>query len=100
MQTLRRRVLDVSHIEVEPASIKEKPAVARRFLVIAVMQIDRACVCLAEEIIFDLRRPKLGIHMRLVFTEQTAVLGFNSNDPIHSNQLRIESQFRYAKNLI
>jgi len=94
MQTFRRRVLDVAHVEIEPPAVEEKPAVAGRFLVIAVMQIDRACVCLAEEIIFDLGRPKLGIHVRLVFTQKTTILGFNSNDPIHSNQLRIESQFR------
>ena len=41
----------------------------------------------AEQIIFDLRRPKLGIHVRLVFAEKTTVLGFDSNDSIHSNQI-------------
>jgi hypothetical protein len=51
------------------------------------MQIDRARVGFPEEIIFDLRRPKLGIHMRLVFTEKTAVFGFDSDDAIHRNQL-------------
>src|SRR6476620_7468978 len=50
------------------------------------MKIDRAGVRLAEQIIFDLRRPKLGIHVRLVFAEQTTVLGFDSYDSIHSNQ--------------
>ena len=42
MQTFRRRVLDVPHVEIEPAAVEEKAAVARRFLVVAVMQIDRA----------------------------------------------------------
>src|SRR5258708_34312660 len=51
------------------------------------MQIDRPCVGFAEQIIFDLRRPKLGIHVRLVFAEKTTVLGFDSNDSIHSNQI-------------
>ena len=79
--------LDVSHVEIEPAAVQEKSAVARRFLVIAVMKIDRAGVGFAEQIIFDLRRPKLGIHVRLVFAEKTTVLGFDSNDSIHSNQI-------------
>ena len=87
MQTFRRRVLDVPHVEIEPAAVQEKSAVARRFLVVAVMQIDRAGVGFAEQIIFDLRRPKLGIHVRLVFAEKTTVLGFDSNDSIHSNQI-------------
>src|SRR5882724_9465531 len=87
MQTFRRSVLDMSHVEVKTAAVKEKAAVARRFLVVAVMQIDRPGVGLAEQIIFDLRRPKLGIHVRLVFAEKTTVLGFDSDDSIHSNQI-------------
>src|SRR5213596_3229843 len=87
MQTFRRRVLDVAHVEIEPAAVQEKSTVARRFLVIAVMQINRARVGFAEQIIFDLRRPKLGIHVRLVFAEKTTVLGFDSYDSIHSNQI-------------
>src|SRR5512133_3464342 len=77
MQTFRRRVLDMSHVEIEPPAVQEKSAVARRFLVIAVMKIDRASVGFAEQIIFDLRRPKFGIHVWLVFAEKTTVLGFD-----------------------
>src|SRR6478609_156124 len=87
MQTFRRRVLDVAHVEIEPPAVQKKSTVAGRFLVIAIMKIDRAGVGFAEQIIFDLRRPKLGIHVRLVFAEKTTVLGFNSNDSIHSNQI-------------
>src|SRR6478752_9640188 len=87
MQTFRRRVLGVPHVEIQPAAVEKKAAVARRFFVIAVMKIDRAGVRLAEQIIFDLRRPKLGIHVRLVFAEKTTVLGFDSNHSIHSNQI-------------
>src|SRR5438552_9242657 len=86
MQTFRRRVLNVPHVEIEPPAVEEKSAVARRFLVVAVMKIDRAGVRFAEQIIFDLRRPQLGIHVRLVFAEKTTVLGFDSYDPIHWNQ--------------
>jgi hypothetical protein len=51
------------------------------------MQIDRPGVGLTEQVIFNLRRPKLGIHVRLVFAKKTTVLGFDSNDSIHSNQI-------------
>src|SRR6266581_3040630 len=87
MQTFRRRVLDVPHVEIEPSAVQEKAAVARRFLIVAVMQIDRPGVGFAEQIIFNLRRPKLRIHVRLVFAEKTTVLGFDSDDSIHSNQI-------------
>src|SRR6476659_10059277 len=87
MQTFRGRVLDVTHVEIQPAAVQEKAAVARRFLIVAVMKIDRARIRLAEQIIFDLRRPKLGIHVRLVFAEKTTVLSLDSNDSIHSNQI-------------
>src|SRR6266508_637380 len=87
MQAFRRCVLDVPHVEIEPPAVQEKSAIARRFLVIAVMKIDRAGVGFAEQIIFNLRRPKLRIHVRLVFAEKTTVLGFDSNHSIHSNQI-------------
>src|SRR5712671_1922885 len=87
MQTFRRRVLNVPHVEVKTTAVQEKSAIARRFLVVAVMQIDRPGVGFAEQIIFDLRRPKFGIHVRLVFAEKTTVLGFDSNNSIHSNQI-------------
>src|SRR5438270_2352888 len=87
MQTFRRGVLDVAHVEIEPAAVQEKAAVARRFFVIAIMKIDRPGVGLAEQIIFDLGRPKLRIHVRLVFAEKTTVLGLDSYDSIHSNQI-------------
>jgi hypothetical protein len=48
MQTFRRCVLDVPHVEIKPAAVQEKAAVARRFLIIAVMKVDRARVGFAE----------------------------------------------------
>jgi hypothetical protein len=73
----------VSHVEIETPAIKKKTSVARWFLVITVMQIDRARLGFAKQVVFDLCRPKLGIGVRLVFAQKTAVFGFNSNDPIH-----------------
>jgi hypothetical protein len=37
MQTFRRRILDMSHVEIETTAVKEKASVARRFLVISVV---------------------------------------------------------------
>src|SRR5262245_8031666 len=87
MQTFGRGVFDVSHVEIESPAVKKKPSVARRLLVIAVMEIDRSGIGFAEQIILNLRRPKLGIHVRLVFAEKTAVLSFDSYDAIHRKQL-------------
>ena len=42
MQTLWRCVFDVAHVEVKTPAIEEKTPVARRFLVIPIVQIDRA----------------------------------------------------------
>jgi hypothetical protein len=51
------------------------------------MKVDRTGVSFAEQIVFDLRRPKLGIYVRLVLAEETTVFGFDSYDAIHRNQL-------------
>ncbi len=47
------------------------------------MQIDRARLGFAKEVVFDFCRPKLGIGVRLFFAQKTAIFGFDSNDPIH-----------------
>src|SRR3984893_1534996 len=77
----------MSHVEVETSAVEEQSPVSRRFLVVAVMQIDRANIRLSEEIIFNFRRPQLRIDVRFVFTQKTAVFGLDSNDPIHCRQL-------------
>ena len=87
MQTFRRRVLDVSHVEIETPAVEEKSSVARRFLVVAVMQINRARVRLSKQIVFNFRWPQLRINMRFFFTQKATVFGFDSNDPIHRSNL-------------
>ena len=87
MQAFRRCVLDMSHVEIKSAAVQQETAIAWRILVVAVVQIDRAGVSFAKQIVLNLGRPKLGIYVRLVFAEKTTVLGFNSNDSIHSNQI-------------
>src|SRR5881275_580210 len=83
MQTFRRRVLDVSHIEIQAPAVTKKTSVTRWLFVIAVMQIDGAGLGVSEKMIFYLRRPELGIYVRLFFAQKTAVFGFNPNDPVH-----------------
>ena len=83
MQTLWRRILDMPHVEIQPPAVEKKTAVARRFLVIPVVQIDSAGAGLSEKVVFNLCRPELGINVRLFFAQQAAVFGFNSNNPIH-----------------
>ena len=68
MQTLRRRVLDMPHVEVQTPAIEKKTSVARRLLIIPVVQIDRAGLGFPEKIVLYLGRPELRVPMRLLFT--------------------------------
>ena len=67
MQTLRRCVLNVTHVEVETSAIKKKTAVAGRLFIIAVMQIDRPGLGFPEKIVLYLGWPELRVSMRLLF---------------------------------
>ena len=49
MQTFGRRVFDVAHVEIKPAAVEKKTAVAGRFFVIAIVKIDRAGARLVEK---------------------------------------------------
>ena len=73
----------MSHVEIETPAVEKKSSIARWFLVIPVVQIDRAGIGLSEKIIFNLCRPELRIDVRFLFTQKAAVFGFDSNDPIH-----------------
>ena len=42
IEAFRRRIFDVPHVEIKPAAVEKKPAVAGRFFVVAIMEIDRA----------------------------------------------------------
>jgi hypothetical protein len=73
----------VSHIEIETPAVAKKTSIARWLFVVAIMQIDGAGLGVSKKMVFYLRGPELGINMRLVFTQQTAIFGFNSNNPVH-----------------
>ena len=79
-EALRRAVLDVAHVEIEPAAVEEKAAVAGRFVVVAVVQVDQAELFLFEDIIANARGDG-GKPER--FGSHTAVFGFQSGEPLH-----------------
>src|SRR5947207_9362717 len=82
-QALRRGILDVAHVEIEAAAIQEETTVARRFLIIPVMEIDRAGFLLPEKKIFDLYRPGVGMHTPVFSTDKATIFCFDSGDAIH-----------------
>jgi hypothetical protein len=73
----------VSHIEIQTAAVTKKTSVTRWLFVVAVMQINRAGLGVSEKMVFYLRRPELGINMRLFLAQETAIFGFDPNDPVH-----------------
>ena len=83
LAALGRSVLDVTHIEVNPAAVAEKTAVARGLFVIPIMQIDRAGVHFAEEMILHPHRPGVAVGMRRLTAHQAAIFGLDPCDPIH-----------------
>ena len=47
------------HVEIEAAAIPQKTAVARRLLVVAIVQVNRADARLAKGVIFHADRPRV-----------------------------------------
>src|SRR3984893_16983580 len=73
----------MSHVEVESTSIQKKTAVARRFFVVPVMQVDSAHMTFPEEVVLHLNRPGVCLALGLVFRDQTTVLCLETNDSVH-----------------
>ena len=80
-EAFRRAVFDVAHVEIEPAAVEEKAAVARRLVVIAVVQIDQAELLLLEDVIADARRDG-GQPER--FGSHAAIFGLQAGEPLHA----------------
>jgi hypothetical protein len=74
----------MAHIQLKPATIQKKTAVARRFLVIAIMQIDRADLTLAEKVILDFYGPRVSLALRLILRDQTSVFSLEASYPVHA----------------
>jgi hypothetical protein len=52
----RRGILQMPHVEINPSGIRQEPAVPRRFVVPAMMQIQHALPLNVEDMITDLVR--------------------------------------------
>ncbi len=71
------------HVEIEAAAIKEETAVARRFLVIPVMQIDGAGLRLPKQEIFHPDRPGISMSAPVFSADEATIFRFDSGDAIH-----------------
>ena len=80
-----RRVLDVPHVEIQPAAVEQEPAVAGRFLVIAIVQVDRPESRDFEQMVLDADGERVGTALAVIAAHQTAILGFQPDDPVHKS---------------
>jgi hypothetical protein len=80
-QAFGRAVLDMAHVEVKPPAVEEKAAVAGRFVVIAVVQIDQPELFLFEDVI---AHPGRDGGKPEGFGRHTAILGFQAGEPLHA----------------
>src|SRR5687767_7114820 len=77
----------MSHIEIEPAAVPEKSAVARRLFVIAIMQIERPGAHLPEEMVFYPHRPGLAGSRGLLRGNKASVFSFDADDAVHERTI-------------
>ena len=73
----------MAHVDVKSSAVQQKTAIARRLLVIAVMQIDRAELRLAENMVLHADRPGIGRAGRLLVIDEAAIFGLNADDAVH-----------------
>jgi hypothetical protein len=76
----------MAHIEIKPAAIEEESPIAGRLFVVAIMQVDRAGLCLPEKVILHSHRPGVRMGPPFIAANQTAVFGFDAGDAIHPPQ--------------
>src|ERR1700730_3411871 len=72
------------HVEVKAATIQKKTAVARRFFVIPIVQIDSANMTLTKEMVFNLYRPRISLALSLILRDQTTVFSLEASYPVHA----------------
>jgi hypothetical protein len=73
----------VAHVEIEPATVQKKTAIAWRLFIVAVVQIDRADLRFAEEMIFHPYWPGIGSALHIAPAHEAAIFRFESDDAIH-----------------
>ena len=66
------------HVEVYPAAIEQEAAVAGRFLIVPIVQVDRAGAHPAEEVILDSHRPGVAVRVHGVAAHAGSRIRFRS----------------------
>ena len=87
MQAFGGRVLDVAHIEIKPAAIQQETTVARRLFIVAIMKVNRARLCFAEQIILHPHRPGVGVGAGFLPAYEAAIFRFDAGDAVHPVQM-------------
>src|SRR5262245_59412785 len=72
----------MSHVEIEPASVQEKAAITRWFLIIPIVKVNRSNLALAEQIILDLDRPGLGLGLSLFRGDYATMRCLRDDNPV------------------
>jgi hypothetical protein len=83
IQAFRGRVLDVTHIEIEPAAVEQETAIAGRFLVIPIMQVDRADLSFSKKEILYPDWPGIGMAAPFLACDEAAIFSFDAGNAIH-----------------
>src|SRR5665213_470017 len=86
-QAFGRAILQVAHVDVTTSAVEEKTTVARRFVPVALMNVDEAQAPVLEN---PVAHAGNGAGRTGKIAGQTAVFGFQANDAVH----RCMSPFR------
>ena len=86
IKALGRRVFEMPHVEIKASPVQQKTAVARRFFVIAIVQVDGADLSFVEKVILNNARPHVRAPVRLLVGHQAAVFRFDADDAIHGKK--------------
>lgn len=81
------------HIQIHPTRIGDKPAVARRLVVSAMMHVQDALPSDMEQMVSNLVREPRGRMIRTVLMDQEAVLGLQAEDAVQHDFTRMGSRY-------
>src|SRR5437764_5812200 len=94
---LRRGILDVPHVQIKPAAVEQETAVARRFFIIPIVQINRAEARDLEDVVLDPDRKRIGAALPVLVANQAAVLGRQPDDAIHKSFSALRTSFSSSR---
>ena len=85
--TLRRRILQMPHIDINPPRIKQKTPIARGFIPTAIVNIHNPDSFNVKNVILYLHRNSIGTHKTFALGCQTPILGFQTKNSISHGSL-------------